>query len=236
MAYISTEEVKRIRNKLKTQFPDVKFSVKGGGSQTVRISILSSTRKDFRGYVVKPKLDPETNRYSWKKVENVYGKQDSPRELNIGKEKLKKGVDDDETKLAGYIETRHIPFFNKLIEIAQSEGWYDAVPYGRDASYYIDVSIGSVDKPYVYKGKARYSKQKVKGAKLMGKDKSGKPFYYRSGIKIYGNLDVDEELKKAQSEGRIKKDKDNKSYYIRNGIKVYVPEPKVSELSKVRLF
>lgn len=49
MAYISTAEVKNIRNKLKEKFPQFKFSVSGGNSLKLHVSIVSGP-EDFSEY------------------------------------------------------------------------------------------------------------------------------------------------------------------------------------------
>jgi hypothetical protein len=46
MSFISKEEVKNIRQKLKTEFPKFKFSVSGGNSSKLNVTIISGP-KDF---------------------------------------------------------------------------------------------------------------------------------------------------------------------------------------------
>ena len=51
MAYISTEEVKAIRQELKKEFPNIKFSVtKESGGLSVNVSIMKSEEIDFTQY------------------------------------------------------------------------------------------------------------------------------------------------------------------------------------------
>jgi len=47
MAYITTEEVKNVRNLLKQEFPKFKFSVSGGNSLSLKVAIMSGP-EDFR--------------------------------------------------------------------------------------------------------------------------------------------------------------------------------------------
>lgn len=47
MAYISKEEVKNIRQNLKKEFPQIKFSVVTQNYSTVQVSIMESKEKDF---------------------------------------------------------------------------------------------------------------------------------------------------------------------------------------------
>jgi hypothetical protein len=48
MSFISKEEVKNIREKLKTEFPKFKFSVSGGNSHKLSVAIVSGP-EDFAG-------------------------------------------------------------------------------------------------------------------------------------------------------------------------------------------
>jgi len=41
MPYISKEKVKEVRQKMKKNFPDFKFSVKGGNSSSLTVTVLS---------------------------------------------------------------------------------------------------------------------------------------------------------------------------------------------------
>jgi predicted ATP-binding protein involved in virulence len=61
MAYINSEEVKQIRNKLKTEFPQLKFSVVNEHSMSVSVSIMKSNI-DFQD-ILKGDTDKSINHY-----------------------------------------------------------------------------------------------------------------------------------------------------------------------------
>ena len=68
MAYISKEEVKIIREMLKKKFPDFKFSISGGNSSSLNVSILSSPY-DF-SEILKDRNNIRINEYHF----DIYGK------------------------------------------------------------------------------------------------------------------------------------------------------------------
>ena len=76
--------------------------------------------------------------------------------------------------------------------------------------------------------------------KQVTKSPSEKPYYMRSGIKVYGKrptINKEKELVEAQVKGLIKKDKSGKEYFMRDdGIKVYVQQERRPEISGVKLF
>ena len=62
-------------------------------------------------------------------------------------------------------------------------------------------------------------------AKVKKAEAEERPFYMRSGIKVYGKppvVDEKKELDKAREKGMIKKDKDGREYFMRKGIKHFV--------------
>jgi hypothetical protein len=68
MAYISAEEVKNVRNMLKNEFPNFKFSVSGGGSLELKVAILKGT-EDF-SELTKDWSNTQINQYHL----HLYGK------------------------------------------------------------------------------------------------------------------------------------------------------------------
>ncbi len=122
MAYISTEKVKNIRNQLKKEVPNLKFSVRRFHCCSVKIVIKSGVIDFFSNYNVKQNSDIDNyiivNRYNYERYfsdENI---------LNTLK---------------------------KINEIAYSQGWYDnsevMIDYF-DTAYYVNIQIGDWDKPY----------------------------------------------------------------------------------------
>lgn len=61
MAYISVEEVKNVREKLKEQFPKFKFSVSGGSSLELKVAIMKGP-EDF-SELTKDWSNPTINEY-----------------------------------------------------------------------------------------------------------------------------------------------------------------------------
>lgn len=114
MAYISKDEVKNVRELLKKAFPKFKFSVSGGNSLNLNVSIMSGP-EDFSEVLG-----------DWKSVDiNQY------HLYQYGKfEKL----------------------FTKIVKIMKSQNWFDKSDAMTDyfcTAYYISLSIGKWDKPYV---------------------------------------------------------------------------------------
>lgn len=121
MAYITKEEVANIRNALKKEFPDIKFSVTRRDHVAVNI-ILRSGNVDFF----------------------ANDKQECDRKwINVSRYNLEKDFD-----------SQCLQVLTKINEIAYSQDYYDhsdaQIDYF-DTAYYVDISIGSWDKPYVLK-------------------------------------------------------------------------------------
>lgn len=114
MAYITKEEVKNIREALKAAFPKFKFSVSGGNSSSLYVSIMSGP-EDFTE-VLNGWKNAQINEYHLHR----YGRF----------EKL----------------------FSKIITIMKSQDWFDKSDAMTDyfhTAYYLNLSIGKWDKPYV---------------------------------------------------------------------------------------
>jgi hypothetical protein len=114
MAFITTQEVKNIRELLKTEFPKFKFSVSGGNSLSLEVSIMKGP-EDF-----------STILGEWKSVDiNQY------HLYQYGKlEKL----------------------FTKMFKVMRSQNWFDESDSMTDyfhTAYYMSLSIGKWNKPYV---------------------------------------------------------------------------------------
>jgi hypothetical protein len=114
MAYITTQEVKNVRELLKATFPKFKFSVSGGNSLELKVAIMSGP-EDFSEV-----LD------DWKSVDvNQY------HLYQYGKfEKL----------------------FAKMFKVMKSQNWFDKSDAMTDyfhCAYYLNLSIGKWNKPYV---------------------------------------------------------------------------------------
>lgn len=129
MSYISKEQVAAIRAELKKEFPKLKFSVRNDGYNAVRVSIqagdvdFSPILKD-RGHV---DLNP-----------HVPYEEEEARCWR------------DESK----VFCQFAPMFNKIVRIMKGQGWYDnsdAMTDYFDTAYYLSLSIGQWDKPYVLK-------------------------------------------------------------------------------------
>lgn len=129
MAYISAEECKEIRKELKKEFPKYKFSVRKR-SCSVSVDLLKSDidfRREFR--------DPSD---TYQSINNYF----------IDKHYSKKSAN----------------LLNKIMKIIKTapakaengQEWFDASDIMTDyfhTAFYIDMSIGSYDKPYVYQKK-----------------------------------------------------------------------------------
>lgn len=114
MAYISKDEVKNVRELLKKEFPKFKFSVSGGNSLSLNVSIMSGP-EDFSEI-----LD------GWKNVQ----------------------INEYHTYRYGWYQT----FFDNIIKVMKSQNWFDKSDSMTDyfhTAYYLHLSIGKWDKPYV---------------------------------------------------------------------------------------
>ncbi|MGK0255482.1 MAG: hypothetical protein ACI81I_000078 [Arcobacteraceae bacterium] len=134
MAYINKEEVKNIREKLKKEFPLWKFSVTGGGSSSLNISILKSNL-DFR------------NDYNskYQNIEDGYCLDDKERETN----RLKDLEDGYATINIYHLESsfngNSCKQLKRLLEIAKSQDWLDETDSMTDyfyTAYYINFNLG----------------------------------------------------------------------------------------------
>ena len=148
MAYISTEEVKAIREELKAEFGNkFKFGVrKGAGSLSVRVTLLSGTTNfndilDGREYI-------DINHY-WL---GNYGKH----------EKLF-------SKIVNIIKTAPG-------KVSAGGEWYDnsdAMTDYFDTAYYFNIHVGAWDKPYKVI-KRNMPKANAKKARVKGESRTAK--------------------------------------------------------------
>ena len=114
MAYISKDEVKNVREQLKKAFPKFKFSVSGGNSLSLNVSIMSGP-EDFSEVLGQ-----------WKNVQ--------VNEFHL------------------YQYGRFEKLFEKIIKVMKSQNWFDKSDMMTDyfhTAYYMSLSIGKWDKPYV---------------------------------------------------------------------------------------
>ena len=133
MAYISTEEVKAIRQELKKEFPNIKFSVtKESGGLSVNVSIMKSEEIDFTQSEAHPdsQLHYPVNHYY---ISEHY--KNEPKKAET---------------------------FNKVVEIIKKapaivsgEEWFDESDVMTDyfnCAYYFSVNVGKWNKPYQFEG------------------------------------------------------------------------------------
>lgn len=138
MAYIKKEEISAIRNELKKRFghTGLKFGVKNRHHSSVHVTIKAGPI-DFS---------------------DIYRDGDEYAQVNI-------------YHLQNY--GQHTPFFEELEKIiktapALAEGgreWFDKSDMMTDyfhTAFYIDLDVGSYDKPYVYNGKKISKKELFK--------------------------------------------------------------------------
>lgn len=114
MAYISKDEVKNVREQLKKAFPKFKFSVSGGNSLSLNVSIMSGP-EDFSEVLGQ-----------WKNVQ----------------------INEFHTYQYGKFKT----LFDNIIKVMKSQNWFDESDSMVDyfhVAYYLHLSIGKWDKPYV---------------------------------------------------------------------------------------
>jgi len=134
MAYIKTEEVSAIRNELKKRFghTGLKFGVKNRHHTSVSVTIKAGPI-DFSDI-----------------YKDHYGSGDHYAQINP-------------YHLSNY--GKHQPLFEEIIKViktapALAEGgreWFDKSDIQSDyfhTAFYIDLDVGTFDKPYVYNGKS----------------------------------------------------------------------------------
>ena len=129
MDYIDKNDVKAIRNKLKSEFPNYKFSVRKQDSISVYVSLLSSDINFYDG-----SLDSKNNRGEPLPF-------DGHEQINTHRASL---------------YPKHEKFFQKVIDIMKTapkggngcngkDGWYDKSDHNIDyfdTAYYIHFHIG----------------------------------------------------------------------------------------------
>tara|TARA_R100000789_G_scaffold43945_1_gene45137 strand:+ start:430 stop:858 length:429 start_codon:yes stop_codon:yes gene_type:complete len=129
VAYITTEETKQIRNKLKEEFPNLKFSVsKGYGNYSVNVAIVKGD-VDFRDI-----------RWYGRRGNNKY-------HIPINQYHLYQYKEHEELfeKILNIIKT------------APDRKWFDHSNSQIDyfcTAYYIDLSVGNWKNPYIYSGES----------------------------------------------------------------------------------
>ena len=124
MAYITAEETRQIRNKLKEELPNLKFSVsKGSGNYSVIVSILKGDI-DFRNLKLSSSHGIIINQYHLYQ----YGEHEEVLE-----------------KIMNIIKTAPD---RKWFDHSNSQIDYFCT------AYYIDLSVGNWKKPYIYSGES----------------------------------------------------------------------------------
>jgi hypothetical protein len=124
VAYITAEETRQIRNKLKEELPNLKFSVsKGSGNYSVNVSILKGDI-DFRNLKLSSSHGININQYHL----DQYGEHEEVLE-----------------KIMNIIKTAPD---RKWFDHSNSQIDYFCT------AYYIDLSVGNWKKPYIYSGES----------------------------------------------------------------------------------
>lgn len=134
MAYITKEEVKNIREKLKTEFPTYKFSVTKGDSSSVYISLMVSDL-NLAEDLIKGYLDKEREDEELKRIEKGH--------LSI-----------NHHGLTNVWSGKTLEVLEKTLTIAKSQNWYDKSDSMTDCfnvAYYIEINIGKYDRPHQVK-------------------------------------------------------------------------------------
>ena len=135
MAYIDKTDVKAIRNKLKTKFPDCVFSVKKVRNSSVSVSLLSSNIDFYDGSLDRTNGVGEKVEFNGLSSIVQYHTSDYPQ---------------------------HQKFFDEVFEVIKKaptnaggandkSGWYDKSDHSSDyfdVAYYINFFVGG-DKKYV---------------------------------------------------------------------------------------
>ncbi len=133
-AYVSKSDTQRVRQLLKQEFPNLKFSVvKDGGRMSVSIMAGDIDFSDINDDV------PRTKRY-WERWGNSKPVFDGRLDIN-------------QYHLDGY-NPKYTPLFEKIVSIMKGEDWFDHSDSQTDyfhTAYYIDLNIGKWNKPYEYK-------------------------------------------------------------------------------------
>jgi hypothetical protein len=127
MAYITVEEVKAVRAKLKKSFPAVKFSVRGGNSSSLKVSILESPIEiNFESEFSQKRRNTSVNHYY---INDHYG-ENNPSLCRL---------------------------LNGVYEIMSENWWdkSDVMTDYFNCAYYMDLEIGRWNKPYIQTDKPR---------------------------------------------------------------------------------
>ena len=129
MAYITTEEVKAVRAKLKKTFPAVKFSVTGGNSSSLNVAILESPIEiDFKTEFGIKRRNTGINHY----YINDHYEESNPSLCRL---------------------------LNGVYEIMSENHWdkSDVMTDYFHCAYYMNLEVGKWNKPYKVTDKARYT-------------------------------------------------------------------------------
>lgn len=123
MAFITADRTKEIKKQLKSKYPNLTFSVRNRHYSSVDVTIAAGD-VDFSDLFTNERSYAEVNQYQLLREygEPAYGK--------------------------------HTELLKGIFKIV-NEGNYDnsdAMTDYFDVGFYVDISIGSWDKPYVYKG------------------------------------------------------------------------------------
>jgi len=136
MAYVNKEDVKAIRNELKKQFPNIKFSVTKDHSSSVQITLVSGDIDFYDGSL------------------DTFDKYSQTIRPFTGSTQ----INQYHTHFYGI----HKDLFDKIYEIAKTapingegyhkgKGWFDESDSMTDyfhTAYYINISVGKWDKNY----------------------------------------------------------------------------------------
>ena len=127
MAYIRTEEVRAIRNELKEQFPNLKFSVRKQHYSSIKVTIKKGD-VDFSD-IMRDRINGETPGYADVNHYHLHMYGDHT--------KLFSEINDIIKKAPGLAEGGREWYDN-------SDAQYDYF----DTAFYYNLSVGSWDKPY----------------------------------------------------------------------------------------
>ena len=132
MAYISVEDVKMIRNALKKEMPQYKFSVVRDHHSSVTIAIMKGPAfAEFEYF----------DRYTHEYKKGTLGDNNGYDQINT-------------YHTGDFYGKENAAIFDKIVKIAKTAGdkkWYDdsdAMTDYFDTAYYVHLNVGKFEKPY----------------------------------------------------------------------------------------
>ena len=132
MAYISTDDVKKIRNALKTEMPQYKFSVVRDHHSSVNIAMMKGPAfAEFEYF----------DRYAREYKKGTLGQNDGYDQINT-------------YHTDNFYGKENAAIFDKIVKIAKTAGdkkWYDdsdSMTDYFDTAYYVHLNVGKFGKPY----------------------------------------------------------------------------------------